>query len=32
MQPEQWTILDVGWFDLRNDAEWGAEILEDPLI
>ncbi|MFQ5986739.1 MAG: hypothetical protein ACE5KQ_05220, partial [Thermoplasmata archaeon] len=31
MPPEQWTILDVGWFDLRDEAEWGAEILEDPI-
>ncbi len=29
--PEQWMILDVGWFDLRDEAEWGAEILEDPI-
>ncbi len=31
MPPEQWRILDVGWFDLRDETGWGAEILEDPI-
>lgn len=29
--PEQWAILAVDWFDLRDEAGWGAEVLEDPI-
>ena len=29
--PEEWVILDVGWFDLRDEGDWGEAILEDPI-
>jgi len=27
--PEEWVILDVGWFDLRDEGDWGEAIIED---
>ena len=29
--PEEWVILDVGWFDLRDEEEWGEAILKDLI-
>jgi 8-oxo-dGTP pyrophosphatase MutT (NUDIX family) len=29
--PDEWVILDIGWFDLRNEEGWGKVILEDPI-
>ncbi len=29
--PEEWVILDVGWFDLRDEEDWGEAILKDLI-
>ncbi len=29
--PEEWVILDVGWFDLRDEDDWGEAILKDLI-
>jgi len=31
MSPAVWVILDVGWFDLRDEGSWGEAILKDPI-
>ena len=35
MEPEMskdvWIILDVGWFDLRDETTWGEAVTEDPI-
>lgn len=27
----EWAILDVSWLDLRDETDWGAELLDDPI-
>ena len=29
--PALWKILDVGWFDLRDESGWPKELLGDPI-
>ena len=31
MSPAVWVILDVGWFDLRDERGWGEAILKNPI-
>ena len=31
MPDDQWTILDVGWFDLQDESGWGEAVLNDPI-
>lgn len=28
---DQWVILDVGWFDLRDESGWGEPVTGDPI-
>lgn len=28
---ENYGITEVKWFDLRDEADWGADLLEDPF-
>ena len=28
---EEWVILDVGWFDLRDEEAWGEAVLKDLI-
>ena len=31
VSPAKWTILDVGWFDLRDEGDWGDAVLENLI-
>jgi ADP-ribose pyrophosphatase YjhB (NUDIX family) len=31
MSADVWVILEVGWFDLRKEEDWGVTILQDPI-
>ena len=31
MSPAVWVILDVCWFDLRDERGWGEAILKNPI-
>lgn len=31
MSDDVWVILAIGWFDLRNEADWSEAILEDAI-
>jgi len=28
---ERYAITEVGWFDLRDEATWGAKVITDPF-
>lgn len=28
---DEWAILDIGWFDLRDESGWPAVLLSDPI-
>lgn len=34
VEPEvefQASIVEVGWFDLRDESSWGDQVVEDPI-
>jgi len=28
---ENYSIVEVRWFDLRNEREWGSDLIQDPF-